>query len=238
MDAQRGEETDLGASHWKHTPSTPASSVHCEVELPSRRLDARHLGYLGCGPGLVRAGYEPGPVHMCKAGGFRVDASSPGAVRTRAGARRGSRCSPLSSTRRRRRRGGGETGNGSGRGGPGKRDTPGRGPGEQQTARGLRRTDRRRGAPTGCGHGRPTPRNRRRRWGGRAPPRGEWLKATRGRGRESAARAQHGISQPEALPAQGRSRGTTREDGLAPPPSGANLGTSPQNQLSQCLLFP
>lgn len=68
--------------------------------------------------------------------------------------------SPSSSTRRRRRTGGGETGNGSGPRRARKRDTPGRGPGRQQTASGLRRTDRRRGAPTGCGHARPTPRNR------------------------------------------------------------------------------
>ena len=41
--------------------------------------------------------------------------------------------------------GGGETGNGSGPRRARKRDTPGRGPGRQQTASGLRRTDRRRG---------------------------------------------------------------------------------------------
>ena len=82
MGAQRGEETDLGASHQKHTPSTPASSVHCEVELPSCRLAAPHLSFLGCGPGSVRAGYEPGPVHMCKAEQSRVDASSLGHPQT------------------------------------------------------------------------------------------------------------------------------------------------------------
>ena len=46
---------------------------------------------------------------------------------------------------------------------------------------------------------RPTPRNGRWRRGGRAPPRGAGLKATRGRGkRESAAGAHRGISPPEA----------------------------------------
>ncbi|XP_017900418.1 PREDICTED: collagen alpha-1(III) chain-like [Capra hircus] len=55
--------------------------------------------------------------------------------------------------------------------------------------------------------------------GGRAPPRGERPKASRGRGRESAAGAHRGISPPQALPAQGRSRGATRDEGLAPPPS-------------------
>ncbi|XP_017900995.1 PREDICTED: collagen alpha-1(I) chain-like, partial [Capra hircus] len=46
-------------------------------------------------------------------------------------------------------------------------------------------------------------------------------KASRGRGRESAAGAHRGISPPQALPAQGRSRGATRDEGLAPPPSRA-----------------
>lgn len=117
--------------------------------------------------------------------------------------------------------GGGDTGDGSGpRRAREARHTGAHGPGEQQTARGPRRTDGRRGAPTGCGRAGPTPRNRWRRWGGRAPPRGERPKATRRRGRESAAGAHRGISPPEALPAQGRSRGTTRDDdGLAPPPS-------------------
>ncbi|XP_042098655.1 collagen alpha-1(I) chain-like [Ovis aries] len=117
--------------------------------------------------------------------------------------------------------GGDDTGDGSGpRRAREARHTGAHGPGEQQTARGPRRTDGRRGAPTGCGRAGPTPRNRWRRWGGRAPPRGERPKATRRRGRESAAGAHRGISPPEALPAQGRSRGTTRDDdGLAPPPS-------------------
>ncbi|XDA69626.1 hypothetical protein R6Z07_000004 [Ovis aries] len=117
--------------------------------------------------------------------------------------------------------GGGDTGDGSGpRRAREARHTGAHGPGEQQTARGPRRTDGRRGAPAGCGRAGPTPRNRWRRWGGRAPPRGERPKATRRRGRESAAGAHRGISPPEALPAQGRSRGTTRDDdGLAPPPS-------------------
>ncbi|XP_017901000.1 PREDICTED: collagen alpha-1(I) chain-like, partial [Capra hircus] len=116
--------------------------------------------------------------------------------------------------------GGGDTGDGSGpRRAREARHTGARGPGEQQTARGPRRTDGRRGAPTGCGHAGPTPRNRRRGWGGRAPPRGERPKASRGRGRESAAGAHRGISPPQALPAQGRSRGATRDEGLAPPPS-------------------
>ncbi|XP_069428888.1 collagen, type I, alpha 1b-like [Ovis canadensis] len=117
--------------------------------------------------------------------------------------------------------GGDDTGDGSGpRRAREASHTRAHGPGEQQTARGPRRTDGRRGAPTGCGRAGPTPRNRWRRWGGRAPPRGERPKATRRRGRESAAGAHRGISPPEALPAQGRSRGTTRDDdGLAPPPS-------------------
>ena len=109
-----------------------------------------------------------------------------------------------------------------GRGGPRKPDTLGRGPGERQTGSGLRGTEKRRGAPTGCGHTRPTPRNRRRRWGGRAPLRGEWLKATWGR--ESAARAHRGISPPEASQHRGgpaghpgrRTGAPTHLTGLAP----------------------
>ncbi|XFG01035.1 hypothetical protein AB1E19_004659 [Capra hircus] len=67
--------------------------------------------------------------------------------------------------------GGGDTGDGSGpRRAREARHTRARGPGEQQTARGPRRTDGRRGAPTGCGHAGPTPRNRRRGGGPAAPP--------------------------------------------------------------------
>ena len=129
--------------------------------------------------------------------------------------------SPSFSMRRLRRwTGAGETGKGPGRGGPRKRDTLGRGPREQQTGSGLRRTEKRRGAPTGCGHARPTPRNRRRRWGGRAPPRGEWIKATRGTrvGRQGPPRDLTS----RGLPAQGRSSGTPGTTDWRPhPPHGA-----------------
>ena len=72
-----------------------------------------------------------------------------------------------------------------------------------------------RGAQTGCGHLRPKPQNRRWRWGGGAPPRGGWLKTTRGKrvGRQGAPQALTA----RGLPAQGRSPGTPGTTDWRPP---------------------
>ena len=138
--------------------------------------------------------------------------------------------SPSSSTRRRRRTGGGETGNGSGPRRARKRDTPGRGPGRQQTASGLRRTDRRRGAPTGCGHARPTPRNRggvggaaarhREGHGSKRPVlgQGEARVGRQGPPRDLTA---------GGLPAQGRSHRTPGTTDWRPPPPAPSRGLTP-----------
>lgn len=148
------------------TASPPAPGGTPPRPRPHRGRPTRALGVRPSHPPQRGGGRRPARTRRPARGGQDRGPDPRSGERTGAGGRGGAGeggdhgSSPSSSTRRRRRTGGGETGNGSGPRRARKRDTPGRGPGRQQTASGLRRTDRRRGAPTGCGHARPTPRNR------------------------------------------------------------------------------
>lgn len=127
--------------------------------------------------------------------------------------------------------------------GPGKRDTPGRGPGEQQMGSGPRRAD---GRTDGEGHRRGAATRDANATepaveAGVAapPPRGGWLKTTRGK-RVCRQGAPRDLTA-RGLPAQGRSRGTARTTDRplrphthtrTPPPGGGETGAHPSRGLT------